>query len=89
MSGGVMYGRTEHEWQELEQAGWDFLKEKAAERRGDATHDPTVSYSDANEELAVRTGQPRSTSASKSAARPWVTCWDGSHETAAGLSPSC
>jgi hypothetical protein len=58
MSGGTMYGRTEHEWQELEQAGWDFLREKAAERRGDATHDPTVSYSDANEELAARTGQP-------------------------------
>jgi hypothetical protein len=58
MSGGAMYGRTEDEWQELEQAGWDFLREKAAERRGDATHDPTVSYSDANEELAARTGQP-------------------------------
>jgi len=58
MSGGAMYGRTEHEWQELERAGWDFLKEKAAERRGDAAHDPTVSYSDANEELAARTGQP-------------------------------
>jgi hypothetical protein len=43
MSGGAMYGRTEHEWQELEQAGWDFLKEKAAGRRGDAAHDPTVS----------------------------------------------
>jgi hypothetical protein len=53
-----MYGRTEHEWQELEQAGWDFLKEKAAERRGDAAHDPTVSYGNANEELATRTGQP-------------------------------
>ena len=57
MSGSARYGRTEHEWQELEQAGWDFLKTKAAERRGDATHDPTVSYSDANEELAARTGQ--------------------------------
>lgn len=29
MSGGVMYGRTEHEWQELEQAGWDSLKARA------------------------------------------------------------
>jgi hypothetical protein len=58
MSHGAMYGRTEHEWQQLEQAGWDFLKERAAERRGDATDDPTVSYSDANEELAARTGQP-------------------------------
>jgi len=58
MSQSAMYGRTEPEWQQLEQAGWDFLKERAAERRGDATHDPTVSYSDANEELAVRTGQP-------------------------------
>ena len=57
MSGSVMYGRTEHEWQELEQAGWDFLKARATERRGDAAHDPTVSYSDANEELAARTGQ--------------------------------
>jgi hypothetical protein len=53
-----MYGRTEHEWQELEQAGWDLLKAKAAEHCGDAAHDPTVSYSDANEELAARTGQP-------------------------------
>jgi hypothetical protein len=43
--------------QELEQAGWDFLKEKAAERRGDAAHDPTVSYGNANEEMATRTGQ--------------------------------
>jgi hypothetical protein len=34
MSGSVMYGRIEHEWQELEQAGWDFLKAKATERRG-------------------------------------------------------
>ena len=58
MSDGVMYGRTEHEWQELEQAGWDFLKASATERRGDAADDPTVSYSDANEELAARTGQP-------------------------------
>jgi hypothetical protein len=57
MGGGAMYGRTEHEWQELEQAGWDFLKEKAAERRGDAAHDPTVSYGNANEEMATRTGQ--------------------------------
>jgi hypothetical protein len=31
---------------------------KAAERRGDAAHDPTVSYGSANEELATRTGQP-------------------------------
>ena len=58
MSGGAMYGRSEHEWQDLEQAGWAFLKEKAAECREDAAHDPTVSYSDANEELAARTGQP-------------------------------
>jgi hypothetical protein len=58
MSDTAKYGRTEREWQELEQAGWDFLKAKAAGRRGDAAHDPTVSYSDANEELATRTGQP-------------------------------
>ena|ERR1700678_1126707 len=58
MSHGVMYGRTEDEWQELEQAGWDFLRERASWRQGDAAHDPTVSYSDANEELAARTGQP-------------------------------
>lgn len=57
MSGGATYGRTEREWQALEQAGWDFLKAKAAERRGDSAHDPTVSYSDANLELAARTGQ--------------------------------
>lgn len=57
MSGGAMYGRTEREWQALEQAGWDFLEDKAAERRGDAAHDPAVSYSDANLELAARTGQ--------------------------------
>jgi hypothetical protein len=53
----VLSLRQEHEWQELEQAGWDFLKEKAAERRGDAAHDPTVSYGNANEEMATRTGQ--------------------------------
>lgn len=58
VSGNATYGRTELEWQELEQAGWDFLKARAAERRGDAAHDPTVSYSDANLELAARTGQP-------------------------------
>jgi hypothetical protein len=58
MSGSAMYGRTEGEWQELEQAGWDFLKVKASQRPGDAAHDPTVSYSDANEELAATTGQP-------------------------------
>ena len=54
-----MYGRTEEDWQRLEDAGWEFLKEKAAERPGDVAHDPTVSYSDANDELAARTGQPR------------------------------
>jgi hypothetical protein len=53
-----MYGRIEGEWQELEQAGWDFLKARAAERPGDAAHDPTVSYTVANEELAARTDQP-------------------------------
>ena len=58
MSGGVMYGRAEHDWQELEQVGWDFLKARASERRCDAAHDPTVSYTDANEALAARTGQP-------------------------------
>jgi hypothetical protein len=58
MSDTAKYGRTEREWQERDQAGWDFLKAKAAGRRGDAAHDPTVSYSDANEELATRTGQP-------------------------------
>jgi hypothetical protein len=87
MSGGAIYGRSEHGWQNLEQAGWAFLKEKAAERRGDAAHDPTVSYSDANEELAARTGQ--STSAGKPSAQRWATCWAGSRETAAGQSPGC
>src|SRR5262245_29667975 len=58
MSREAMYGRTEQEWQELEQAGWDFLRGKAGACRGDAAHDPTVSYSDANEELAARTGRP-------------------------------
>jgi hypothetical protein len=53
-----MYGRAEDEWQELEQAGWEFLKEKAAERHGDPAHDPTVPYGTANAELAVWTGQP-------------------------------
>ena len=58
VSSGVMYELTEFEWQELEQAGWDFLKARAAERREDAAHDPPVSYSHANLELAARTGQP-------------------------------
>lgn len=59
MGRDAMYGRTEDEWQELEDASWEFLKDQAAERPGDAAHDPTVSYSEANEELAARTGQPR------------------------------
>jgi hypothetical protein len=59
MGHGTMYGRTEDEWEQLEHAGWDLLTQKAGERRGDATHDPTVSYSDANKELAARTGQPQ------------------------------
>jgi hypothetical protein len=58
MSQDMKYGRTEDDWQQLEDAGWEFLTEKAAERRGDAGHDPTVSYGKANEELAARTGQP-------------------------------
>jgi hypothetical protein len=58
MSQGTMYGRTEDEWDQLEQAGWGFLTHRAAERRGDAAHDPTVSYSDMNQELAITTGQP-------------------------------
>jgi hypothetical protein len=58
MSHRVMYGRTEDDWQDLEQAGWDFLRERASERRGDTAHNPTVSYSDAKQELAARTGQP-------------------------------
>jgi hypothetical protein len=53
-----MYGRAEPEWEELEQAGWDFLKARAVEHREDAAHDPTVSYGDANLELAAMTGQP-------------------------------
>ena len=89
MSGSVMYGRTEHEWQELEQAGWDFLKARATERRGDAAHDPTVSYSDANEELAARTGQSPLDFGGKATARRWATCWAGSPGTVAGLSPGC
>jgi len=28
MSGGAMCGRSEHEWQDLEQAGWAFLEER-------------------------------------------------------------
>ncbi len=58
MSNRGMYGRSEDEWQELEQAGWEYLKEKAAERRADMAHDPTVPYVTANAELAARTGQP-------------------------------
>jgi len=58
MSGNAMYGRTEHEWPGLEQAGWDCRKARAAERSGEAMHDPTVASRDANEELAARTGQP-------------------------------
>ncbi len=58
MSHDIMYGRTEDEWQQLEDAGWELLKERAAERPGDAAHAPTVSYGDANTELAARAGLP-------------------------------
>ena len=88
MSGSVMYGRTEREWQELEQAGWDFLKARATERRGDAAHDPTVSYSDANEELATRTGQP-ALDFGQQAGRAAIGYLLRSPGTAAGLSPGC
>lgn len=58
MDHGVRYGRTEDEWQQLEDLGWEFLKEKAGERRGDPRHDSTVSYGEANSQLAARTGLP-------------------------------
>jgi hypothetical protein len=52
----AMYGRHEDEWQQLEDTGWEFLKQKAAERPGDAAHDPTVSYGEANAELGGQDG---------------------------------
>jgi hypothetical protein len=58
MSRSLRYGRTEEQWEELEQAGRDYLKQRAADRRGDPAHDPTVSYRDASDELAARPGQP-------------------------------
>jgi hypothetical protein len=47
-----MYGRTELEWEALEAAGWDFLISRAREPR------PTTDYTEMNNELAIRTGQP-------------------------------
>jgi hypothetical protein len=47
-----MYGRTELEWEALEAAGWDFLISRAREPR------PTTDYTEMNNELATRTGQP-------------------------------
>ena len=47
-----MYGRTELEWRALEEAGWDFLISRARESR------PTTDYTEMNNELATRTGQP-------------------------------
>jgi len=40
------------------QAGRVGILETAGGRRGDSAHDPTVSYRDASEELAARTGWP-------------------------------
>ena len=48
-----MYGRTELEWEALEAAGWDFLITRA-KRPGD----PRTNYTEVNEILAERTGQP-------------------------------
>ncbi len=47
-----IYGRTELEWEALEAAGWDFLVNRAREP------DPTTDYTEMNNELATRTGQP-------------------------------
>jgi hypothetical protein len=89
VSGGAKYGRTEGEWQELEQAGWDFLKAKAAERRGDAARDPTVSTATRTWNWLPGRASPLLTSTSKLTERRWATCWAGSLATAAGPSPGC
>jgi len=47
-----MYGRTELEWEALEAAGWDFLIRRARDLR------PTTDYTEMNNEIAARTGQP-------------------------------
>ncbi len=31
MSAGAMYRRTEHEWHEVEQAWWEYMREKVGE----------------------------------------------------------
>jgi hypothetical protein len=48
-----MYGRTELEWEALEAVGWDFLITRA-KRPGD----PRTNYTEVNEIMAERTGQP-------------------------------
>lgn len=52
VNGGRMYGRTEAEWADLEAAGWDFLISRALQPY------PVTTYTELNEVLARRTGQP-------------------------------
>lgn len=47
-----MYGRTELEWEAMEAAGWDFLITRARQPN------PATDYTEMNNELATRTGQP-------------------------------
>jgi hypothetical protein len=52
MNDGQMYGRTEAEWADLEDAGWDFLINRARQPY------PVTTYTELNAVLARRTGQP-------------------------------
>jgi hypothetical protein len=45
-----MYGRTEAEWVDLEDAGWDFLISRAQQPY------PVTTYTELNAVLAHRTG---------------------------------
>src|ERR1700730_6795567 len=75
VSHDTMYGRTEDEWQQREDAGWELLKERAAERPGDAPMTPPCPA--VTRTPSWRLGQAclNLTSASKLAARRWATSW--------------
>ena len=48
----LLFGRTEAEWADLEDAGWDFLIGRARQPY------PVTTYTEMNAVLAHRTGQP-------------------------------
>jgi hypothetical protein len=70
MHNGQLFGRTEAEWADLVDAGWDFLIGRARQRY------PVTTYTEMNAVLAHRTGQPPWASTIRRIARPWANCRD-------------